>query len=176
MLQSLTYSKQASVDTWRWMWDQPPWVKSQPANMFSVCVETFINLTDAVTYMAHLFTCWKMSSSVSSAYRLIWPTMSFRTFIFFFFAPALSSIHRLPNFRPNTAEPVKHSLMDPFNSGAQTRTNTFIHRVPKMQMRQGPDTFTEVLLSWACVRQQRGCHSHRVIQGTTPMFSVWSVM
>lgn len=60
----------------------------------------------------------------------------------------------------------------PFLLGSQTRTNTFIHGVPKMLMKQGPDTFTGVPLSWACVRQQWGDHSHRVMQGTTPMFPV----
>lgn len=64
----------------------------------------------------------------------------------------------------------------PFQLGAQTRTNTFIHGAPKMLMKQGPDTFTGLPLSCAYVRQQQGYHSHRVMQGTTPMVAVQSVI
>lgn len=33
----------------------------------------------------------------------------------FLLSIVLCSTHQLPNFRPNTEEPLKHSLMDPFN-------------------------------------------------------------
>lgn len=66
-----------------------------------------------------------------------------------------------------TLKPLFNGLI---HLGTQTRTNTFIHGVPKMQMMHRPDTFTGLPLSWACVRQQWGCHSHGVMQGAAPVF------
>lgn len=76
---------------------------------------------------------------------------------------------KLPTHHRGT---LKTLLNGPFQLGAQARTNTFIHGVPEMQMKRSPDTFTRVALSWFCVRHQRGYHSSRVMQGTTPMVAV----
>lgn len=78
--------------------------------------------------------------------------------------------------RPAQKLPTQHSwtfktlLNGLIQSGAPTRTNTFIHGVPKMQMKHRPDTFTGLPLLWVCVRQQWGCHLHEVMQGTAPVF------
>lgn len=67
--------------------------------------------------------------------------------ILLFSSLALSSIHQLPNFRSNTEELLKHSLMA--FSIRRTDQNTFIHWPPEMQMRRGLDTFTGTGPSWA---------------------------